>query len=139
MVRGTGTLRNGHDTHQRRLLINGEDDLLQLDRVYASTGVPPCIHPVLLGNSDPFSVCESCVCRPESRRVRGREERRVLDARENVEVGERRKNEDGDTSLDGREDGVGGQRAQYGTHFEVGASGRRCEDETRVRPNKWRE
>ncbi len=41
----------------------------------------------------------------------------MLDAREDVEVGEGPKHEDGDYRLDGRKDGVGRQRPEDSTHF----------------------
>ena len=67
----------------------------------------------------------------------------MLDTREDVEVCECGKNEDGYAGLNGRKDGVSGKRPQYSTHFgeRVGGGTGACggEDEARGRPNKWRE
>ena len=77
----------------------------------------PGLGPIIGGDCDPFLVGETGKGGAESRWVRGGEERRVLDAREDVEVGEGREHEHGDYRLYGRKDGVGRQRPEYGTHF----------------------
>lgn len=84
----------------------------------------PGFRPIVLRDRDPLSVGKTGERRAEGKRVRGGEERRVFDAREDVEVCEGREDEDRDNGLDGGEDCVRGQRAQNRTHFGGGVGER---------------